>query len=91
MDVTMVKKTKKLAHWGMVANRLPHFRFYGQHLYRLSIIVGAIHVGDSTLRESPLPYPVSLNPTYATGGMILVIFRAKKLEYWNDGIHAPLE
>jgi len=32
------------------------------------------------------PYYLPFNPTYATGAMILVIFRAKKLEYWNDGI-----
>ena len=72
MDVTMVKNAKKLAHCGIGEN---------YPWYSLStIIVGAIHVGDSTLRESPLPFPVSFNPIYATGGMILVILREKKLE-----------
>jgi hypothetical protein len=63
----MVKKTRKLAHCGMVANRLPHFRFYGQRLYRLSIIVGAIH-------ESPLPFLLLFNLRGTAQAMILVIF-----------------
>jgi hypothetical protein len=64
MDVTMVKNTKKLAHWGIAENRLPSFPFYGQRLCRSSIIVGAIH-------ESPLPS--SFNLKGAAQAMILVI------------------
>ena len=63
----MVKKTKKLAHCGMAENRLSHFRFYGQRLYRLSIIVGAI-------LESPLPFLLSFNLRGTAQTMILVIF-----------------
>ena len=66
MDVTMVKNIKKLAHCGMAGNRLPHSRFYGQRLRRLSIIVGAIH-------ESPLPFLLSFNLKGTTPAMILVI------------------
>jgi hypothetical protein len=63
----MVKKTRKLAHCGIGGNYPRYSLYYAWPLERSTITVRAI-------RESPLPFPVSFNPTYATGAMILVIF-----------------